>query len=88
MRGDINEQIEKQFLIESHQAIENMINREDDMEIMDGQDPFLLVFEPLRLLESPTLGTVSILSSLVVKFPILAFGTHLHDAAHGGCAAI
>lgn len=58
-----------------------MVDGENDMEIMDGQDPFLLVFEPLRFLESPTLGTMAILSSLVVKLPIQAFRTHLHDTA-------
>ncbi|WP_345106725.1 hypothetical protein [Candidatus Villigracilis vicinus] len=65
-----------------------MVNGEDDMEIMDGQDPFLLVFEPLSFLESPTLGTVSILSSLVVKLPILAFKTNLYDTAKSGRATI
>jgi hypothetical protein len=58
-----------------------MVDGEDDMEIMNGQDPFLLVFEPLRFLKSPTLGAVSIFSGFVVKLKILAFETHLQDAA-------
>ena len=65
-----------------------MVNGKDDMKVMDGQDPFLLVFEPLRLLERPTLGTVSILSSLVMKLQRLANGTPLHHAAHRRRAAI
>lgn len=65
-----------------------MINGEDDMEIMNGQNPFFLVFEPLRFLESPTLGTVSILSSLVVKLPTLTFRTSLQHSTHSGRAAI
>ena len=47
-----------------------------------------MVFEPLSFLESPTLGTVSILSSLVVKLPILAFKTNLYDTAKSGRATI
>lgn len=73
----IDEEIEEEFSIESNQVIEDMVDGEDDMEIMNGQDPFLLVFEPLRFLKSPTLGTVTILSSLVVKLPIFARGTYL-----------
>jgi len=65
-----------------------MVDGEDDMEIMDGQDPFLLVFKPLRLLESPTLGTVTILSSLVVKLQRLADRAGLHHPAECGGAAI
>ena len=65
-----------------------MVNGEDDVEIMNGQNPFFLLFQPLRFLESPTLGTVSILSSLIVKPQRLAHGTALHDAAHGRRAAI
>lgn len=65
-----------------------MVDGEDDVEIMDGQDPFLLVFEPLSFLERPTLGTVPIFSSLVVKLPMLAFKTHLHDTAKRGCTTI
>ena len=65
-----------------------MVNREDDVKIMDGQDPFFLVFQPLRLLESPTLGTVTILSSLIVKLPTLTFKARLDHTAHRRCAAI
>jgi hypothetical protein len=65
-----------------------MVNGKDHMEIMNGQDPFLLVFEPLRLLESPTLGTMSILSSLVVELPIETVGTHGHNPAESGSTTI
>lgn len=85
---DINEEIEEEFLIESNQVIEDMINGEDDMEIMNGQDPFLLIFEPLCFLKSPTLGTMAILSSFVVELPIETVGTHGHNPAESGRAAI
>ena len=75
-------------MIESNQVIEDMINGEDHMEVMNGQDPFLLVFEPLCFLKSPTLGTVTILSSLVVKLPIETVGTHGHNPAESGRATI
>ena len=65
-----------------------MVNGEDDVEIMNGQNPFFLVFKPLRFLERPTLGTVSILSSLIVKFPFLAYIALIHDPAHRRRAAI
>jgi len=65
-----------------------MVNGEDDMIIMNGQEQDLLGFQPLCFLERPTLGTVSILSSLIVKLPILAYVTHLHNPAHRRCAAI
>lgn len=65
-----------------------MVDGENDMEIMDGQDPFLLVFEPLSFLERPTLGTVPILSSLVMKLPMLALKTHLHNTTECGSATI
>ena len=88
LSSDIDEEIEEELLIESDQVIENVVDGENDMEIMDGQDPFLLVFEPLRLFECPTLGTVAILSGLIVKLPILAYVTHLYNPAECGSAAI
>lgn len=75
-------------MIERHEFVENVVNRENDMEILDGQYPFLLIFKPLRLLKSPTLGTMSILSSLVMKFPFLALETCFQNPAHRGRAAI
>ncbi len=65
-----------------------MIDGKDDMEVMNGQDPFLLVFEPLRFLEGPTLGTMSILSSLVMKLQRFADGAGLHHTTQCGRAAI
>ena len=67
-----------------------MVNGEDDLEIMNWQNPFLLRFQPLRFLESPTLGTMAILSGFVVKFPLLTFGivTQFEYPAHCRRAAI
>jgi hypothetical protein len=88
LSGNRNEEIEKQFLIEGNQVVENVVNGEDNVEIMNGQEPFLLVFQPLRLFERPTLGTMTILSSLVMKLKRLANHTHLEDPAHRRRAAI
>lgn len=65
-----------------------MVNGEDDMEIMDGQYPFLLVFEPLRLLKRAALWTVPILARLIAEFPAFAFIAFLPHAPHGRRAAI
>lgn len=54
LSGCVNEEIEQECLIEPNQGIEDMVDGEDDMIIVDGQHPFLLRFEPLRLLESTT----------------------------------
>ncbi len=86
--GDFDAQVKQYFSIEVHQQIEDMINGEDDMKIMDGQNPFLLVFQPLRFLERPTLGTVSILSGFIVKLPFFTFGTSLQNSTHCRRAAI
>ena len=37
LRGNFDEQIENQFLVERHQRIEDMVNGEDHMKIMNGQ---------------------------------------------------
>ena len=65
-----------------------MVNGEDDVKIMDRQNPFLLVFQPLRFLERPTLGTMPILSGFIVKLPFFTFGTSLENSTHRGRAAI
>lgn len=67
-----------------------MVNGEDDVEIMNGQNPLLLVFQPLRFLERATFWAVTILTRLVTEFPLpaLLIVAPLHDPAHGGCAAI
>jgi hypothetical protein len=88
LRGCVNEEIEEEFLIEPDQRIEDMVDGEDDMIIMDGQHPFLLRFEPLRLLEGTTQGTMTVLAGFEVKFPFLALGTCFQDTPHGWCAAI
>jgi len=64
-----------------------MVNREDDMIVVDGQQPFLLRFEPLRFLEGAALGAMSVLAGFVVKLPLLADRTLLQDSAQGRCAA-
>ncbi len=51
-----------------------MVNREYDVEVMDGEYPFLLVFKPLGFFESAALGTMTILAGFEVKLPFLAFG--------------
>jgi len=90
LSGNIDEEIEEELLIESDQVIENMVDGENDMEIMDGQDPFLLVFEPLRLLERTAFWAVTIFTRLITEFPLpaLLIGTPLQDTAECRCAAI
>lgn len=67
-----------------------MVDGEDDMEIMDGQDPFLLVFEPLRLLERAAFWAMTILAGLITEFPLpaLLIVAPFQDAAECGSAAI
>ena len=88
LSGSFNEEIEKTFLIESQQRIEDMVQGEDHMIIMDRQNPFLLGFEPLRLLEGATLWAVAVLAGFVVKLPTLTCRTSLQHTAHGRGAAI
>ena len=77
-------------MIETNQRIENVVDGEDDMEIMNGQDPSFLVFEPLRFLERTAFGAVTILARLITEFPLpaLLIVAPLQDTAHRGCAAI
>lgn len=84
----VDAELEQEFLVECDQGIENVIDGEDDMIVVDGQQPFLLSFEPLRFLEGPTLGTMAVLAGFVVELPLLTDRTLLHDAAHGRRAAI
>ena len=86
--GDFDEEIEKQFLIERNQRIENMINGEDNVIIMDGQKPFLLGFQPLRFLKRPAQWTVTILAGFEMKLPLFAYVANLQHPAHRRCAAI
>jgi len=65
-----------------------MVNGEDDLEIMNWQNPFLLRFQPLRLLKCATQWTVSILAGFIVKFQSFTNGTHLHHTAHRRRATI
>ena len=65
-----------------------MVNGEDDLEIMNWQNPFLLRFQPLRLFKCAALGTMPILAGFIVKLQSLANETHLHHTAHRRRAAI
>ena len=65
-----------------------MVDGEDDMEIMDGQDPFLLRFQPLRFLKCAAQRAMAILAGFIVKFQSLANGACLHHPAHGRRATI
>ena len=65
-----------------------MVNGEDNVVIVDGQNPFLLGFEPLRLFKRPAQWTMSVLAGFIVKFPILAYGTYLQNSTHRRRAAI
>ncbi len=65
-----------------------MVNGENDVKIMDGQDPFLLGFQPLRFLERPALGTMAILAGFEMKFPFLALVAYLQNSTHCRRAAI
>ena len=67
-----------------------MVDSEDDMEIMDGQDPFLLVFEPLCFLERAAFWAMTILARLITEFPLpaLLIVAPLQDTAECRCATI
>lgn len=90
LSSDFDEEIEEEFLIESHQVIENMVDGEDDMEILDGQDPFLLVFEPLCFLERAAFWAMTILARLITEFPLptLLIVAPFQDTAECGSATI
>lgn len=90
LSSNFDEEIEEEFLIESHQVIENMVDGEDDMEIMDGQDPFLLVFEPLCFLERAAFWAMTILARLITEFPLpaLLIIAPLQDTTECRCATI
>ena len=55
---------------------------------MDGQNPFLLRFEPLRLLKRAALWAMTILAGLITKLPTLTFGASLQHTTERGRAAI
>ena len=61
-------------MIEGNESIEDMVNGEDDVKIMDGEDPFLLCFEPLRFFKCAAERTMTILAGFEVKLPLLSFG--------------
>ena len=67
-------------MIERHQRIENVVNRENYVVIMNGQKPELLRFEPLRLFKCAALWTMPILARLIAEFPALTFWASLQDA--------
>jgi len=88
LRSNRNENIEKEFLIETCERIENMVNRENDLKIGDREQPNLLLFEPLSLLESATLGAMSILARLINHFPPLTLIAPFPNTAHRRRATI
>ncbi len=71
----VNEVVIHHLLIPPHQRIEHMIDREHNMIIRNGQDPYLLRLQPLRLFKGTTFGTVSILAGFVLEFPTATFAT-------------
>lgn len=83
----VDEELEEQFLIEAHQWVEDMIEGEDNMKVLDWQQPFLLFFQPLRLLERTALRTMSVLAGLVVELPLLTNRAFLQHTAQRGRAA-
>lgn len=88
LRGGVDEEFEERFLIEGDQGIEDMVDGEDDVVIGDGQQPFLLLFEPLGFLEGTALGTVTILAGFVVELPLLTNRAFLHHTAEGRGATL
>ena len=64
-----------------------MVDGEDNMIIMNGQQPFLLGFQPLCFLESAAFGAVAVLAGFVVELPVFASGTSFQDAAESRGAA-
>jgi hypothetical protein len=86
--GNPDEQIEEQFLIEGDQGIEDMVDGEDNMKVVDGQQPFVLFFQPLGFLERAALGAMTVLTGFAVELPLLTHRTLLHDATQRRCAAL
>ena len=65
-----------------------MVNREDDMIIMNGQKPNLLRFEPLSLFKRAAFWAMTILAGLIAEFPAFTFDASLQDSTEGRSAAI
>ena len=65
-----------------------MVNGEDDMIIVNGQQPNLLRFEPLRLFKRAALCTVTILARLIAELPTFTFRALLQNSTEGRRAAI
>ena len=63
-----------------------MVDGEDDMIIMNGQQPFLLCFEPLSFFKCTALGAMAILAGFVVELPAFASGTSFQDPTKSRCA--
>ena len=64
-----------------------MVDGEDNMIIMNGQQPFLLCFEPLSFFKCTALGAMSILAGLIKELPTLALRASLQDTTEGRGAA-
>src|SRR6266545_4305226 len=63
----VDEELEYLFPVEAYQRIEDVVDGEDDMKIMDGQQPFLLGLQPLGFLEGPALRTMAVLAGFAVE---------------------
>ena len=88
LRSGVDEELEEDFLIEAHEWVEDMIDGEDDMKVVDGEQPFLLLFQPLGFLEGTALGTMSVFAGFVVELQLLTYRTFLHHTAHGRRATL
>ena len=88
LRGNLNQQVIHQFLVVPNQPIEDVVNRENDMVIMNGQKPDLLRFEPLCFFECSAFWAMTILAGFEVKLPAFAFCANLQNATQCWRAAI
>ena len=59
-----------------------MIDGEDDVKVVDGQQPHALFFQPLGLVEGATGGALSVLAGVVCDFHLPTFLAGADVAAH------
>jgi len=88
LRGNFNQQVVEPFLIEGNQGVEDVVDGEDDVIIINGQNPKFLGFEPLRLFKRTAQRTMAVLAGFEMELPTFAFGASLQNAAQSGRAAI
>lgn len=75
-------------MIVGEEGIENMIDGEDRMKILNGEDPKLLSFEPLGFFKCAALRAMTVLACFVVKLPMIAIVACFQDATECWRAAI